>query len=46
MNPARAAVEFANTLLTTEDAKIGTTPRDVVWTHRKVTLYRYRSDRR
>src|SRR4029078_4005547 len=46
MNPARAAVEFANTLLTTEDAEIGTTPRDVVWTHRKVTLYRYRSDRR
>ena len=46
MNPGRAAVEFANTILTTEDAAIGTTPRDVVWTHRKVTLYRYRSSRR
>ena len=46
MNPARAAVAFANTILTTEDAEIGPTPRDVVWTHRKVTLYRYRSSRR
>ena len=46
MNPARAAVAFANTILTTEDAEIGTTPRDVVWTHRKVTLYRYRSTKR
>jgi polyhydroxyalkanoate synthase len=46
MNPARAAVEFANTILTTEDAAIGTTPRDAVWTHRKVTLYRYRSTER
>jgi polyhydroxyalkanoate synthase subunit PhaC len=46
MNPGRAAVEFANTILTTEDAAIGTTPRDVVWTHRKVTLYRYRSSQR
>jgi polyhydroxyalkanoate synthase subunit PhaC len=46
MNPGRAAVEFANTILTTEDAATGTTPRDVVWTHRKVTLYRYRSSQR
>jgi polyhydroxyalkanoate synthase len=46
MNPARAALEFTNTILTTEDAPIGTTPRDAVWTHRKVTLYRYRSDKR
>jgi len=46
MNPGRAAVEYANTLLTTEDAATGTTPRDVVWTHRKVTLYRYRSSQR
>jgi polyhydroxyalkanoate synthase len=45
-NPAFAAVEFANTILTTEDAPIGITPRDVVWTHRKATLYRYRSSRR
>ena len=35
----------ANILLTTEDAVIGATPREVVWTHRKVTLYRYRRDR-
>jgi polyhydroxyalkanoate synthase len=46
MNPGRAAIEFANTILTTEDAATGTTPRDIVWTHRKVTLYRYRSSQR
>jgi polyhydroxyalkanoate synthase subunit PhaC len=46
MNPGRAAVEYANTILTTEDAATGTTPRDIVWTHRKVTLYRYRSSQR
>ena len=42
----RAALEFTNILLTTDDAPIGTTPKDVVWTHRKTTLYRYRSTRR
>jgi len=42
----RAAVEFANIVLTTPDAQIGRTPRDVVWTHRNTTLYRYRSSRR
>ncbi len=41
-----AAVDFANILLTQNDAKIGTSPKDVVWTHRKTTLYRYRSERR
>jgi polyhydroxyalkanoate synthase len=41
-----AAVEFANLLLTRDDAAIGVTPRDVVWTHRKATLYRYRSTNR
>jgi polyhydroxyalkanoate synthase subunit PhaC len=41
-----AAVEFANLLLTRDDAPIGVTPRDVVWTHRKATLYRYRSTNR
>ncbi|MBA2429453.1 MAG: hydrolase [Thermoleophilaceae bacterium] len=53
MNPAaqvarapRAAVEFANILLTTGDAPIGQSPKDVIWTHRKVTLYRYRSSGR
>jgi polyhydroxyalkanoate synthase len=39
----RATFEFANVILTTPDAAIGQTPRDVVWTHRKTTLYRYRS---
>ncbi len=41
-----AALEFTNILLTQDDAKIGVTPKDVVWTHRKTTLYRYRSDKR
>jgi polyhydroxyalkanoate synthase len=41
-----ALVEAANVLLTTGDAVIGATPKDVVWTHRKTTLYRYRSPRR
>jgi polyhydroxyalkanoate synthase len=41
-----AAIEFANIILTTEDATIGATPRDIVWTHRKTTLYRYRSSNR
>ena len=42
----RATVEFANVILTTPDAPIAQTPRDVVWTHRGTTLYRYRSNRR
>jgi polyhydroxyalkanoate synthase len=41
-----AGVELANIHLTTDDAKIGVTPKDVVWTHRKTTLYRYRSSTR
>jgi polyhydroxyalkanoate synthase len=41
-----AAVEFANILLTRDDAQIGASPKDVVWTHRKTTLYRYRSNQR
>jgi polyhydroxyalkanoate synthase subunit PhaC len=41
-----ATFEFANVLLTIPDAPIGQTPRDVVWTHRGTTLYRYRSNRR
>jgi polyhydroxyalkanoate synthase len=41
-----AAVEFTNILLTQGDAVVGATPKDVVWTHRKTTLYRYRSERR
>ena len=53
MNPVRdlarlpsAAVEFTNIILTTPDARIAGSPRDVVWTHRKSTLYRYRSRER
>jgi poly[(R)-3-hydroxyalkanoate] polymerase subunit PhaC len=41
-----AAVEWLNIILTQGDAEIGTTPKDVVWTHRKTTLYRYRSSDR
>jgi polyhydroxyalkanoate synthase subunit PhaC len=40
------ALEFANIVLTTDDAVVGATPRDVVWTHRGTTLYRYRSSER
>ena len=43
MNPLADAVEFANLILTTEDAVVGATPREVVWSHRNTTLYRYRS---
>jgi polyhydroxyalkanoate synthase len=39
----RATLEFANVILTTPDAQIGPSPREVVWTHRNTTLYRYRS---
>src|SRR3954447_25883109 len=41
-----AAVEFANILLTQNDAPVGITPKDPIWTHRKTTLYRYRSANR
>ncbi len=40
------AAELTNILLTTDDAVVGATPRDVVWTHRGTTLYRYRSSHR
>jgi polyhydroxyalkanoate synthase subunit PhaC len=43
--PSRV-VEFANVLLTTDDAVVGVSPREVVWTHRGTTLYRYRSAQR
>jgi polyhydroxyalkanoate synthase len=42
----RAAVEFANILLTQNDVAVGTSPKDPIWTHRKTTLYRYRSENR
>jgi polyhydroxyalkanoate synthase subunit PhaC len=41
-----AAIDFANIMLTTRDASIGASPKDVVWTHRTTTLYRYRSNLR
>jgi polyhydroxyalkanoate synthase len=41
-----AAVEFSNIVLTQDEARIATTPKDLVWTHRKTTLYRYRSSER
>ena len=40
------AFEYTNILLTTDDARVGTTPKEVVWTHRETTLYRYRSSKR
>ncbi|HUA71669.1 MAG TPA: alpha/beta fold hydrolase, partial [Solirubrobacteraceae bacterium] len=40
------ALEYTNILLTTDDAVVGATPREVVWTHRQTTLYRYRSSNR
>ena len=39
-------LELSNIILTTDDAVVGATPREVIWTHRGTTLYRYRSDRR
>ena len=41
-----AALEFSNIVLTERDAQIAVTPKDVVWTHRTTTLYRYRSSTR
>jgi polyhydroxyalkanoate synthase len=41
-----AAAEVTNILLTTDDAVVGATPRDVIWTHHGTTLYRYRSSQR
>jgi polyhydroxyalkanoate synthase subunit PhaC len=38
-----AALEYSNILLTQADVPIATTPKDVVWTHRSTTLYRYRN---
>ena len=40
------ALEYTNILLTTGDANVGVTPKEVVWTHRETTLYRYRSSKR
>jgi polyhydroxyalkanoate synthase subunit PhaC len=40
------AIEFANIILTAADAPSALTPREIVWTHRNTTLFRYRSDER
>jgi polyhydroxyalkanoate synthase subunit PhaC len=42
----RAAVEYSNLILTRDDAKIATTPKEALWTWRKVTLWRYKSENR
>ena len=42
----RAAVEYSNLVLTRDDASIATTPKESLWTWRKVTLWRYRSENR
>jgi polyhydroxyalkanoate synthase subunit PhaC len=42
----RATFDFANVILTIPDAAIGQSPREVVWTHRGTTLYRYRATNR
>jgi polyhydroxyalkanoate synthase len=39
-------LKTANVMWTTEDAVIGATPKETIWTHRKTTLYRYRSGKR
>jgi polyhydroxyalkanoate synthase subunit PhaC len=46
MTAIGAGVETASIMLTTSNARIGATPRDIVWTHRKTTLFRYRSSNR
>jgi polyhydroxyalkanoate synthase len=52
MNPPRlitrpaAGIETANIILTAADSRIAASPKDVIWTHRKTTLYRYRSAER
>lgn len=40
------ALEFSHIVGTQDAARIGSSPKDVVWAHRSVTLYRYRSSRR
>ena len=37
---------YANIQLTTADAAVGVSPKEVIWTYRKTTLYRYRSSQR
>ncbi len=37
---------YTNIQLTTADAAVGVSPKEVIWTYRKTTLYRYRSSQR
>ncbi|MFN8080922.1 MAG: alpha/beta fold hydrolase [Kineosporiaceae bacterium] len=46
MSIPRALLETTEVMLTVEDAQIAITPKEVVWTHRKTTLYRYHSAQR
>ena len=41
-----ALLNTTEIMLTVEDAVIAATPKEVVWTHRKTTLYRYHSANR
>ncbi|MBL8930960.1 MAG: alpha/beta fold hydrolase [Kineosporiaceae bacterium] len=41
-----ALLKTAEVMLTVDDAVIAATPKEVVWTHRKTTLYRYHSAKR
>jgi polyhydroxyalkanoate synthase len=45
-NLPRATLEYTNLLLTRDDIQIAGTPKEAVWTWRKNTLYRYRSQNR
>jgi poly[(R)-3-hydroxyalkanoate] polymerase subunit PhaC len=41
-----AGIDTANIVLTAGSARTGATPKDLVWSHRKTSLYRYRSAER
>jgi polyhydroxyalkanoate synthase len=43
---ATPVLDYAHLLLTTDEAEIGASEKEVVWTWRKATLYRYASERR
>lgn len=39
-------LEYTNVTLTTRDFAVGASAKEVIWTYRKATLFRYRSNRR
>ena len=41
-----AGIETATIVLTASDARVGVTPKELIWTHRETSLYRYRSTQR